>query len=55
MSAKPQVSGGAAGELACRPGSLTPGFLTCRDSHGTSPGLRRHYGSLRGNTGRFGT
>jgi hypothetical protein len=45
----------AAGESACRPGSVTPGFLTCGYSPGTAAGLRKHYGSLRGNTAGFGS
>ena len=29
------------GEPACRPGSVTPGFLTCRYSPGVPSGLRK--------------
>jgi len=36
MNAQPHARGRAAGESACRPGSVSPGFLTC----GYSPECR---------------
>jgi hypothetical protein len=53
VSTKPQVSGRAAGESACRPGSVTPGFLTCCYSPAWPSDLRRHYVRLRDTAARF--
>jgi len=43
MNMPPQARAWAGGESACRPGSVTPRFLTCRDSPGTRSGLAIHF------------
>jgi Phage integrase family len=51
---KRRSAAGAAGEPACRPGSVTPRFLTCHYSPGRPSGLHGCHVTLRDLTGLFG-